>query len=187
MGTVYSMKERFIFLDRDGTVCVDKDYLDDYRKFEFFPFSVHALKMMKEKGFKLAVITNQSGVARGRFTIEEAVRQQEYFLRYFMEKGVEIEDYCFCPHYPGGSIREFAVECECRKPAPGLIMQITEGRDIDWHDSYVVGDKLIDVELARSLGMRGVLVRTGYGAAQEANAGKDIPVFDDIMAFAKSL
>lgn len=182
------MKERFIFLDRDGTICEDSDYLDDYRVMKFYPFAVDAVKIMKEKGFIVVIITNQSGVARGKFGIEEAVNQKSHLLNYLKSNGAEIEGYFFCPHHVEGTVKEFATECNCRKPETGLINQAVEKRDVDWKNSYVAGDKLIDADIAKKLGAKGVLVLTGYGREELKKASdKHFDVFENILDFAKKL
>lgn len=180
---------RCIFLDRDGTICEDMDYLDDYRKMVIFPFAIDAVKIMKEKGFKVFVITNQSGVARGKFSIDEAERQKKYVINFFREKSITIDGYFYCPHHKEGIIPEFAVECECRKPKVGLLKKAINWDFIDKINSFVVGDKIIDMELARKAEINGALVLTGYGNIELKKVVEDIyfQVFDDIFSFAKNL
>jgi len=178
--------KRFIFLDRDGTVCVEKEYLDDYKKMEFLPDVDKALRIFKDNDYGVVIITNQSGVARGKFSLEEAERQKKYFLEYFLKKKIVIDGYYYCPHHVDGIIKEFSIDCGCRKPKPGLINKAVEGIDVNMTRSYVVGDKLIDIELARNIGSIPVLVRTGYGREEEKKLidKKDILIFENLYEFA---
>lgn len=181
--------KRYVFLDRDGTVCIEKEYLDDYKKMEFIPRSDDALRIIKEKGYSIVIITNQSGVARGMFSIIEAENQKKYFLKYFQKKGIKLDGYFYCPHHPDGTIEEYSFECDCRKPKPGLIYKAVEYKQVDWKKSYVVGDKKIDIELAENIGAKPVLVRTGYGKEEEKKIcdKNDILVFDNIYDFALNI
>jgi D-glycero-D-manno-heptose 1,7-bisphosphate phosphatase len=178
--------KRFIFLDRDGTVCVEKEYLDDYKKMEFLPDVDKAIKIFKENGYCVVIVTNQSGVARGKFSLEEAERQKKYFLEYFLKKGIVIDGYYYCPHHVDGIIKEFSIDCDCRKPKRGMIDKAIEGIEVNMAKSYVVGDKLIDIELARNIGLIPVLVRTGYGREEEKKLidKKNILVFENLYKFA---
>jgi len=179
-----------VFLDRDGTLCEEMEYLDDYRKMVIFEFAVEALKIIKEKGYKIFVLTNQSGVARGKFSIEEAERQKQHILNFFLKEGVEIDGYFYCPHHKNGVVAEFSFECDCRKPKTGLLRQAVSIEAIDKKNSYMVGDKLIDIELAQNAGINGVLVLTGYGREELVKIKeKKAPfwVCDDIFEFAKRL
>lgn len=179
------MKKKFVFLDRDGTVCLDKNYLSDYREMEFFPFSVEAIKIMKSKGYLVSIVTNQSGVARKKFDIEEAEKQKGYFINYFKTFGVQIDGYYYCPHHPNGIDNRYAIKCNCRKPEKGLIEKATHDYDVDMANSYVVGDKKNDIELAINVGAIPVLVRTGYGMEEEKKINKKkILIFDNILEFA---
>jgi D,D-heptose 1,7-bisphosphate phosphatase len=181
--------KRYIFLYRDRTVFVEKEYLDDYRKMEFIENSEEALRILKNKGFNLIIITNQSGVARGKFSIEEAENQKRFFIDYFLKKNIVIDGYYYCPHHPEGIIKEFAIVCECRKPRPGLIYKSIGNENFDLSNSYVVGDKKIDIELAFKINAIPVLVRTGYGIEEEKKiVEKDkILIFDSLYDFALSI
>ncbi len=179
-----------VFLDRDGTICEDMDYLSDYRKMVFYPFALEAVRVIKEKGYKIFIITNQSGVARGKFDIAEAERQKNHVLNYFGEKGVVIDGYFYCPHHKDGVIIEFAKECDCRKPKTGLLKQAVSLEFVDKNVSYIVGDKVIDVELAFNAGIKGALVLTGYGKLELEVLKKkslDFSVYADLLEFAKAI
>lgn len=182
------MLKKIVFLDRDGTICEDSDYLDDWRKMKIYPYSLEALKIIRKKGYGIYVITNQAGVAKGKFSIEEAENQKRYVLSYFNRDEKLIDDYLYCPHHRDGIVKEFAIECNCRKPKTGLIERVINPSDIDKDRSYVVGDKVIDLELAINLGVKPVLLLTGYGSS-ELQKAKDykIEVFNDLLNFARDL
>jgi D-glycero-D-manno-heptose 1,7-bisphosphate phosphatase len=155
-----------VFLDRDGVLIKDVGYLDAIERLAFFPWTVDAVRALNRAGLPVVVVTNQSGVARGFFTepfVDEVHRQMSARLE---AGGAHIDAYYYCPHHPDGSVREHARRCECRKPARGLIDRAENDLHVDPRRSFVVGDAWIDIELARAVGARAILVRTGHGAAE---------------------
>ncbi|MEE9443380.1 MAG: HAD-IIIA family hydrolase [candidate division Zixibacteria bacterium] len=156
-----------VFIDRDGTLIVDKHYLADPEKIEFIEGSVNALRKLKEAGFKIVIISNQSGVARGFFPEETVVKVNNRLVELLKENGVEIDDIRFCPYYPDGDVPEYTREDECRKPRPGMIEMSATELGIDLKRSYMIGDKLADIQCGQSAGAIPVLVRTGYGKDTE--------------------
>lgn len=150
-----------VLLDRDGTIIADRHYLADPDQVELLPRAAEGLRRLRRAGCKLAVITNQSGVGRGLFSLETLQRIHGRMMELLLAEGVEIEGIFFCPHTPDDS-------CDCRKPQPGLIQQAAEALGFRPAECFVVGDKPCDVELGQAVGARTVLVRTGYGAAVDA-------------------
>ena len=141
-----------VFVDRDGTIIEDRDYCSDPREVKLFPGAREALLRLKSNGFKLIIITNQSGIGRGLFTLDQYRAIEAEVLR---QLGAGLIDATyFCPHLPGQ-------HCSCRKPAPGMILQATGEYQIDLSRSFLVGDKAIDVECARNAGVRSIRVKTG--------------------------
>jgi len=146
-------KQPAVFLDRDGTLIEDVDYLSRVEDLRVFPFTADALKLLKDNGFLLIVVTNQSGIGRGVFNeasmngIHQAIQEQV---------GGMIDAFYFCPHLPSDS-------CDCRKPNIGMIKAALADFEIDLENSWVVGDKQIDVELGKQSKVRTALVLTGYG------------------------
>ena len=141
-----------VFLDRDGTIIEEENYLSNFSQIKIYPFSFSALKILKDCGFKIFIITNQSGVARGYFT-EDFVKKVNTFL---CEK-LGIDDFFYCPHIPEDN-------CNCRKPEKGLIQQaLKKYPEIDLKNSYFIGDKEVDVETGKKCNMKTILVGTGYG------------------------
>lgn len=181
---------RIVFLDRDGTICEDSNYLADWRKMKIFDYSFEAVKIINEKGYDVYVITNQAGVAKGKFTLEEAENQKNYVLNFFNRDKILIKNYLYCPHHKDGIIKEFTLECNCRKPATGMIEKVLNIDEIDKKNTYVVGDKMIDIQLALNLGVNPALVLTGYGkeeALKIKEMGLYVSIYENILEFAKKL
>jgi len=157
-----------VFLDRDGTLIEDVGYLDRLDRIALFPWTVDAIRALNRSGLVVVVITNQSGIARGFFT-EAFVEETHHRLGALVAAGgAHIDAYYYCPHHPDGSVEAYRRHCDCRKPASGLVEKAVRDLGLDPARSFVVGDKWLDVGLARSVGARGILVRTGTGAAEEA-------------------
>ena len=157
-----------VFLDRDGTMIEDVGYLDALSRVVYYPWTVDAIRTLNRAGFRVVVVTNQSGIARGFFTeafVQETHRSIDARLA---AGGARVDGYYSCPHHPAGRVAEFARACDCRKPGPGMIDNAAGDLDLDPARSFVVGDTWLDIGLARSVGARGILVRTGAGAAWEA-------------------
>jgi D,D-heptose 1,7-bisphosphate phosphatase len=156
-------KRRAILLDRDGTVIVDKDYLSDPAEVELLPGAAAALARLSQAGFALVLISNQSGVARGRFGLAEVDAVNERLRELLAARGVVIDGMYFCPHHPEGVVEEYRQTCRCRKPEPGMALRARDELGLDLAGSYVVGDKLSDLDLAVAIGAKGLLTLTGYG------------------------
>ncbi len=163
-----------VFLDRDGTLIEDVGYLRTVRDLRLFPWTVDAVRALNHAGFPVVVITNQSGIARGLLT-EDTVHDVHRHLSSLLEGGgAHVDAYYYCPHHPDGSVATYARRCDCRKPGRGMIDRAAADLGIDPARSFVVGDKWLDVGAARTVGGRGILVRTGYGAAEEREPQPDL-------------
>ena len=152
-----------IFLDRDGTIIREVGYLSRLADLEVLPGVARALRRLGEAGFVRVVVTNQSGVARGLFERSFVEETHAELRRRLDEAGADIDAFYVCPHHP-----EFDGPCECRKPVPGLVRLAARDLGLDVSASWVIGDKVADVELGRRAGCRTCLVRTGYGRKSEA-------------------
>lgn len=158
------MKSRAIFLDRDGTLIEERNYLHRPEEVAFFPGAAAALRQLQDNGFKLILITNQSGVGRGYFTLEDVERVHEHLRRELAKAGVRIDEIYVAPEAPDTPSRG-------RKPSPQFLFDARDAFGLDLARSYVVGDKLIDLECGWNAGTRrSLLVRTGYGAETERAA-----------------
>lgn len=161
-----------VFLDRDGTINVDKNYLIDPAEFEFIPGVPQALRQLQEAGFLLVVVTNQSGVARGYFTFAQVEELHRHMERLLAGYGVNLAAIYSCPHHPSAGIGAYRQDCECRKGKPGMLLQAASDLQIDLQRSYLIGDKEADLQAGYLAGCKTFLVQTGYGFASVAKADK---------------
>jgi histidinol-phosphate phosphatase family protein len=171
-------RKRYVLLDRDGTVIKDKHYLSDPEGVEFEEGAVEGLRKLQELGFGLIVVTNQSGVGRGYFSLAQAEAVNERMRRMLAAEGITLAGIYTCPHAPEEN-------CACRKPRPGLVHQAAREHRFDPQRALVVGDKPADVALATACGARGVLVLTGKGREAKVDAGTEI--VPDLAALAERL
>jgi len=161
------MLNRAVFLDRDGTINEDVVHLDHEGDLELIEGAAAGIALLNEAGFKVVIVTNQSVVARGRIT-ELQLQQIHLTLSEMLSaSGARFDAIYYCPHHPAAGIGEYLVNCDCRKPKPGMLLQASRELDIDLQRSFIVGDKLSDLAAGRAAGCRDVLVRTGYGAQNE--------------------
>ena len=167
--------KRFVILDRDGTINVERNYLSAPAELELLPGAAAGLRAMQDMGLGLIVLTNQSGIGRGFFSLETVNGIHAALTRILAEAGVALDGVFICPHVPGDG-------CACRKPRPGLAEQAARELGFDLADAFVIGDKACDIELGQRCGAKTILVRTGYGAETEA-AGETHPnyVADNLL------
>lgn len=154
-----------VFLDRDGTILNERGYLSDPKKMFFYPGVYRALANLRKAGFKLVVITNQSGVGRGYFTLATLKKINQKFSRLLSARGAKIDGIYYCPHRPDAG-------CACRKPRPKLVKQAARELNLDIRRSFVVGDQLRDIQLAKNTGAKGILVLTGGGRSARLKAAR---------------
>jgi D-glycero-D-manno-heptose 1,7-bisphosphate phosphatase len=158
-----SVKRPAVFIDRDGTINEQMGYINHLSRFVMFPWSADAIRLLNRHQYLAIVLSNQSGVARGYYPID-LVEEVHHHMRLLLEKeGAFVDAIFYCPHYPRGNVPEYSIECNCRKPRTGLIETACEVFDIDMKNSYMVGDRYSDIELAIRSGLKSVLVTTGYG------------------------
>jgi len=156
-----------VFLDRDGTLIEEVGYLDRPERVELYPWSVDAIRALNRGGLRVVLVSNQSGVARGFFT-EDVVQQVHHRIEELLGRGgATIDAYYYCPHHPDGRVPAYARACDCRKPGRALVDRAVRELGVDPARSFTVGDRWLDVALARTIGAKGVLVRTGYGLTEE--------------------
>lgn len=161
--------KRAVFLDRDGTMIEDAGYLNRVEDIRFFPWTADAIRALDRAGFTVVVVTNQSAIARGRLSEEGLEAIHRAMTGRLDAAGARVAAYYYCPHHPDGRVAAYATVCDCRKPASGLVDRAARDLNLDPRRSFVVGDTWLDVGLARAVGAKGVLVRTGSGAAAEAD------------------
>lgn len=175
-----------VFLDRDGTMNDDVGYLGRVDQVRWIPGAMAAVRRFNAAGYLVCVTTNQAGIGRGLFTAADVAAIHAHMDAALAAEGAHVDGWFFCPHHPQAALEAFRQVCACRKPAPGMIHQACERFAIDLARSVVIGDKPLDMGMAAQAGVRGVLVRTGYGAAAEREYGGRVPgaawIADDLWA-----
>jgi histidinol-phosphate phosphatase family protein len=156
-----------VFLDRDGTLIQEQDYLKDPDRVILIPGAAEGLRLLSGQRLILCVVSNQAGIARGKITESQLESVHDRYVSLFAEQGVTFDAIEYCPHHPEGSIDRYRQECDCRKPATGMAERILSRFSVppSW-SRWVVGDKMIDIEMGKRLGARTVLVSTGYGVEE---------------------
>jgi D-glycero-D-manno-heptose 1,7-bisphosphate phosphatase len=147
------MKQKAVFIDRDGTLIEEVNFLHRVEDLRYFPFTDEAVRRLKERGFLVVLVTNQSGIGRGIYTEDEMDAVHARIQADLTEK---LDAIYFCPHLPDG-------ECACRKPRLGMIESALADLPIDLENSWMIGDKILDVELGLNAGIKPIMVLTGYG------------------------
>lgn len=176
--------ERAVFLDRDGVINIDHGYVHRVADLAFVPGSVQAMKLLQSAGWRLVVVTNQSGIARGLFGAEDYQRFTDHLRRQLAAVGVRLDAVHHCPHLPDAAVAAYRLDCDCRKPRPGMLLRAARELLLDLAASVMVGDRLSDVQAGRAAGVgHCVLVRGDHGFDAHEAAQADA-VFDDLAAFA---
>jgi len=174
-----------VFLDRDGTLIKEVGYLSSLSQIEILPNVPEGLRLLKSLGYFLIVVTNQSGVARGFFSESFVLQVHSVLWEMLAQKCVQIDAFYYCPHHPTEGFPPYDIDCECRKPKTGMLKEAAIACNIDISRSWVIGDSLVDMQLARNAGCRGVLLRTGHGRMIEQNGVHEPPFFyavkDDLL------
>ena len=183
------MKNKFVLLDRDGVINIEKSYLHKIEDFEYEKNVVEGLLRLRDLGYRFAIITNQAGIARGYYTEEDYLKLQSFIEEDLFKKGIKIEKSYFCPHHPNVT-GKYGIECDCRKPNTGNFELAIKEFDIDVKNSFMIGDKITDLIPAEKLGITPVLVKTGYGLESlkklEGTKLNSI-VVNDILDFSEKL
>ncbi|NIP43805.1 MAG: HAD-IIIA family hydrolase [candidate division Zixibacteria bacterium] len=176
------MKKPVVFLDRDGTLIEEVNFLLNEKQIKVWPKAIKAMRLLRSKGFLLIILSNQSGVARGYLT-EERVEDLNRAVFSQMRIMGEVPDaFYFCPFHPEAKLEQYRRESDLRKPGVGMARLAAQKFDIDLGNCYSVGDKLSDVGLGQNLGGKGVLVLTGYGKTEKSKLGSETEHFPDCIA-----
>ena len=173
--------KRAVFLDRDGTINIEKDYLYLIADFEFIPGTPEAIRILNQAGFMVVVVTNQSGIARGYYTEDDVEALHRHIAKELARSGAHVDAWFFCPHHPAGR-GSYALPCTCRKPLPGMLAEASRRYSINLQDSIIIGDKRADIEAGLAAGCRTILVRTGYGTEEEQHIAPETTVCDDLLS-----
>ena len=153
-------------MDRDGTVSEEVGYMYHAGLFKPFPWTGQAIRRINESGMKAVLVTNQSGISRGYFSEATLSQVHDVLTLELVRWNAQLDAIYYCPHLPEAG-------CDCRKPNPGMLLQAQRELDLDLGKSYVVGDRYLDVRMARAVGAGSVLVMTGDGRNELADRGKE--------------
>lgn len=168
-----------VFLDRDGTINVEKNYLHRIEDWEWIPGAVESIRAINGAGFLVVVVSNQAGVARGLYGEEDVTRLHAFVDAELAREGALINAYYVCPHHPNFGDQ---LDCACRKPLPGMILRARDELFIDLAASWLIGDKLSDIEAAQAAEVSPILVRTGYGKTDAPRLPANVRVEEDLAA-----
>ncbi len=178
---MFPTKKTAVFLDRDGTINVERDYLYRPEDFCFIDGADAAIRRLNDAGFLVVVVTNQSGVARGYYREEDVEILHRYLSRQLAVIGAHVDGYYYCPHHPESGLPPYVQECDCRKGKPGMLLQAADELEIDLSRSWMIGDKKADVDAGLAAGCRPILVRTGHGETHREKIDRQqVPVCADL-------
>jgi D-glycero-D-manno-heptose 1,7-bisphosphate phosphatase len=155
-----------VFMDRDGTINEEVGYVNHITRFQLYPWTAEAIRLLQQAGFKTFVITNQAGVARGYFKEELIGQVHARMLAELASQGARVDGVYYCPHHPTAGEPPYRRVCECRKPKPGMILEAARQHGLDLTRSYMIGDRYSDVVLAHNARLRSIFVLTGYGMGE---------------------
>ena len=176
-----------VFLDRDGVINQEAGYVHKVDEFHFIDGVFAACRVLNEAGYRLIIITNQAGIARGYYTEDDFHRLTRWMLDQFRQHGVEVDGVYYCPHHPVHGVGEYLLDCDCRKPAPGMILRAAREHSLDLAHSVFVGDKISDIEAAKAAGIGCcVLVRSGHPPGRMGREKADA-IFQDLTEVVKAL
>jgi D-glycero-D-manno-heptose 1,7-bisphosphate phosphatase len=174
MSQSLTPKRKAAFLDRDGVINVDHGYVSSPEQFEFIDGVFDACRHLQQQGYLLIVVTNQSGIGRGYYNEQQFHSLTDWMKAQFESHGVTLTDVFFCPHHPVNANPPYQIDCDCRKPAPGMLLQAIEKYQIDPNQSLMLGDKKADMQAAKAAGVgRKVLVLSGQTLTAEDQASAD--------------
>jgi len=186
------MLEKAVFLDRDGTIIEQMGYINHFSRIKIFPFAFQAIRLFRKANFKIIVVTNQAGVAKGYLTESMLKEMHERMLAEFERQGAKIDRLYYCPHHPREGKGNYKKDCQCRKPKTGMIDKAVQEFNIDPNKSIVIGDRDSDMEMAHRAGIRSAFVLTGYGVGEYVIHKGALPVkptfiFNDILQAAQTI
>jgi len=150
-----------VFIDKDGTLINDVPYNVDVSLVSFAPGVIDGMMLLKERGFKLIVVSNQSGIAKGLFTEAQLQEVSKHIQQQLEQYELRIDSFYYCPHYVPGVVEEYSVDCVCRKPRPGLLLKAAEDYHVNLNSSWMIGDILNDVEAGHHAGCKTILINNG--------------------------
>src|SRR5215813_4366244 len=160
------VKQRAVFLDRDGTLSEEVGYINHASRFQLFPYAATAIKRLNDNGWFAVLVTNQAGVARGYFSEHLLSQVHEKMREALGRENARLDGVYYCAHHPSAGEPPYRTDCDCRKPKPGLILRAASDLNIDLDKSWMIGDRYSDIELARNAGVRSAFLLSGYGQGE---------------------
>jgi histidinol-phosphate phosphatase family protein len=180
-----------VFLDRDGTINEEVSYVTRPEQLKLLPGAAQAVRMLRDAGYRVVVVTNQPVIARGDCEVIDLLRIHDHMEMELSREGAFLDGIYYCPHHPDkgfeGERPEYKIACECRKPADGLVQQATRELNLDLSTSWFIGDRTGDVQTAHKAGIRSVLLRSGIGGRDKCYAATPDYIFDDLQAAARHI
>ena len=159
--------KKTVFLDRDGTINVEKNYLYRSEDFEFIPKVPEAIAILNKVGYQVIVVSNQAGIARGYYTEADVEKLHQYVNEQLSKYDAHIDGFYYCPHHPEAGIGKYKIQCHCRKPETGMFEKACDDFGVDIANSWMIGDNVGDIKAGNNFHLRTILVRTGYGSKLE--------------------
>lgn len=173
---------RAVFIDRDGTISEEVGYINHASRFRLFPYAAAAIRQLHENGYLAIVVTNQAGVARGYFSEDMVQAVHKRMAEELAGGGATLDAIYYCAHHPSVGEPPYRLECDCRKPKPGLLLRAANDLDINLSDSWMVGDRYSDIELATNAGVKSVLVLSGYGRGEWEHQRENRTILPNLVA-----
>lgn len=168
-------KRKAAFIDRDGVINEERNYVHRIEDFVLLPGVAKALTLLRDAGYRLIVVTNQAGIARGYYDIHAMNRLHEHLRSRLAAEGVDLDAIYFCPHHPEGNVEGLNIECECRKPSPGMLLQAAQEFNLDLAVSVIIGDKTSDIAAGKRAGVGfSILVESGHKIDPKARFEADL-------------
>ena len=175
-----------VFLDRDGVINKEINYLHKAEDFELTHKCLAGLRNIQNRGFQIIIVTNQSGLAKGLFSENEYNDFTKFYIEFLSSEGIYILDVFYCPHHSYGIVPKYSKKCNCRKPLPGLFLKAHKKYNIDLKSSIIVGDRLSDILAGKAAGVGNkVLVESGHELTSECRSNADY-IFENLYSFSKS-
>jgi D-glycero-D-manno-heptose 1,7-bisphosphate phosphatase len=160
------VKRRAVFMDRDGTISEEVGYVNHPSRYRVFPYSAEAVRLLNEAGWLAILVTNQAGVARGYFAEDLIGKVHDALRQEIAQGGARLDAIYYCAHHPSVGEPPYRIDCDCRKPKPGLIRRAATDFQIDLAESWMIGDRYSDIELARNAQVRSAFLLSGYGRGE---------------------